>query len=230
MSITAQVGQISLNEEAIHTLGASPVRDVIEEGKQILENYVSDQARERFCKLLALLPFESCIGIPLEAGGETQRALFLFHSRPGAFNRYHLRDTLAAGALFSVVVERQIMEQRFSSLNQLLLSGQLAGGFSHEVYNKMSGLDIQLHNLQMDCQAFEDQPEKAVGFAEIRQAVDTLLTTFNDLKDTVELFQQLMRPEEEQGVGINEVHARNPAMRSPSARIGCTRSSSVVSQ
>ncbi len=218
VSITAYSGRLSLDKEAIFALGDSPVRDVISEGEQILANQISDQARERFRKLLALLPFESCIGIPIEAGGETHRALFLFHRQAGAFNRYHVRDALAASALFSVAIERQAMAQRFRASNKLLLSGQLARGFSHEVYNKMSGLEIQLRNLQIDCHTFECQSERSVNFGEIRQAADKLLATFNDLKETVELFQQLMRAEQEQAVSINEVVQKTVSLLRPIMR------------
>lgn len=211
--ITARAGLMKLNEMAIHGLGASPVRDVIEDGEHILENRMSGQTGERFRKLLDLLPFQSCIGVPIEAGGETHRALFLFSHTPDAFNRYHLRDALAASMLLSVAVEREKIEQRFRSLNNTLLSGQLAGGFSHEVYNKMSGLEIQLRNLQTDCQTGE-----SVNLVDIRQAVDRLQATFTDLKDTVELFRQLMQAKEEQRVGINEVFRKTLSLLQPILR------------
>jgi len=211
--ITARAGPMQLNESALHSLGASPVRDVIEEGEPILENRMSGQIRERFRKLLDLLPFQSCIGLPIEAGGETHRALFLFSRTPDVFNRYHLRDALATSMLLSVAVEREKMEQRFRALNNTMLSGHLAGGFSHEVYNKMSGLEIQLRNLQTDCQT-----GKSVNLVDIRQAVDRLQGTFTDLKDTVELFRQLMQAKEEQHVGINEVFRKTVSLLQPILR------------
>jgi signal transduction histidine kinase/predicted RNA-binding protein with RPS1 domain/FixJ family two-component response regulator len=216
--ITARAGQMKLNETALHSLGASPVRDVIEDDEQILENRMSGQTRERFRKLLDLLPFESCIGLPIEAGGETHRALFLFSHTPDAFNRYHLRDALADSLLLSVAIEREQMEQRFRSLNNTLLSGQLAGGFSHEVYNKISGLEIQLRNLQTDCHTFGRKTEEPVSLVDIRQAVDRLQVTFTDLKDTVELFRQLMQAKEEQRVGIHEVLHQTVALLQPILR------------
>ena len=216
--ITARAGQMKLNETALHALGASPVRDVIEDGEQLLENRMSGQVRERFRKLLDLLPFESCIGLPIEAGGETQRALFLFNRIPDAFNRYHLRDALADSLLLSVAVEREKMEQRFRSLNSTLLSGQLAGGFSHEVYNKMSGLEIQLRNLQTDCQTLNHKTDGAVSLVDIQQAVDRLQMTFDDLKATVEQFRQLMQVKEEQRVGINDVFHKTVSLLQPILR------------
>lgn len=221
VSMTAQVGADGLNNEAIRGLGSSPVRDVTEDGEHILENRMTGQVRERFAKLLDLLSFESCIGIPIEAHGKTYRALFLLHRKSGVFNRYHLRDTLAAGALFSVAIERQAMEQRFRELNKLLLSGQLARGLSHEVYNKMSGLEIQLRNLETDCRAFSGQTPRSVdfdGFEEIQLATDRLLETCDDLKRTVELFQHLMRTAEVEAVNINEVVRKTTLLLQPLMR------------
>lgn len=212
ISITAQAGKIQLNEEAIYELGASPVRDVIEEGICILENQMQGNTRERFRKLLDLLPFESCLGAPIEAGGVTHRAVFLLHREPGVFNRYHLRDALAASKLFAVMIEREAIEQRSRSANKLLLSGQLAGGFSHEVYNKMSGLEIQLRNLQATCHMAEGQPD---SLGEINQATHELLATFTDLKNTVELFQQLMRTEEDQEINVNEIIQKTLSLLKP---------------
>lgn len=216
VSITAQAGKTFLiNIEGIHALEASPVRDVIKEGEYILENQIIGKVRDRFRKLLDLLPFESCIGVPLGTNGGTQRALFLFHRQPNNFNRYHVRDALAAGTLFTVAIEREAIEQRSRSLNKLLLSGQLAGGFGHEVYNKMSGLEIQIRNLQTDCHMTENA---ASGLGEIRQATDKLLETFNDLKRTVELFQHLMGAEKEQEISVNEIIQKTVILLKPLMR------------
>ena len=204
IAIFAQAGKIKLNKEAMRGLRASPVRDVIVDGEQVLENYMTGVVRERFRKLRDLLPFNACIGVPLQSGAESDYALFLFHCGAGTFNRYHLRDALAAGALLSVAIERQTTEQRLRSMNKLILSGQLAGGFGHEVYNKMSGLEIQLHNLQTDCRKFREA-DIGPNFATIQRGVGQLLSTFGDLKETVELFQQLMRAEEGQALQLNDV-------------------------
>jgi signal transduction histidine kinase len=166
---------------------------------------MSGQTGERFRKLLDLLAFESCIGVPIEAGGEIQRAVFLFHRQPKAFNRYHLRDALAMSVLFSVTIERQVMEERFRLLNKQLLNGELASGFGHEVSNKVSSLEFQLRNLQKDCFEFERRGYQPDSFGEIRQAVDYLLSTFDDLKHTVELFHQPGRTSEEHNLCLNEI-------------------------
>ena len=223
MSIVAQVGELMLNQEAIHTLGESPVKDVICEKDEVFETVVSLRTRRRFRKLLALLTFESCLGVPISSGGEVHHALFLFHRDPDAFTRYRLRDARAMATLFGVALESQALEQRIQSVSPLLLSGQLAAGFAHEVYNKMSGVEIQVRNLQADCGRLGHgsgcrQPAEPFDFAELGQATDWLLAVALDLKDTVELFQRLLRAGPEEYVDVNEVVRRTAQLLRPTAR------------
>ncbi|HMQ53661.1 MAG TPA: S1 RNA-binding domain-containing protein [Anaerolineae bacterium] len=209
VSISAAVGEIdSFNEEALYGLRESPVRDVIEEKQTLLESRIKARNRQRFRKLLDFIAFESCIGLPLEARGGVHHGLFLFHSRPKAFHHFHLRDALAVGILLEVAIERQAMEERFRSLNKQLLSGQLAGGFSHEVSNIISGLELQLRNLQLDCRLFESAVDETVSFQNIQQSVGQVLETFDSLKNTTKIFQQLMQADEHQRICVNSLIQR----------------------
>jgi signal transduction histidine kinase len=210
IAIEATAGAISpaSEREAVYGLEESPVRDVIYERELVFEGHMTGRVEKRFRKLLKLLPFESCIGVPIEVGGETQCALFLFHQEPEAFSRYRLRDALAAATLFAAVVERKALSREVQSLDRLLLSGELAAGLGHEVYNKMSGLEIQLRNLQTDCGRLRQQAPDLLEhseFGEVQRTVDMLLETAEDLKCTVGVFQRLMRAGEEQELDVNEV-------------------------
>jgi signal transduction histidine kinase len=221
VSILAHAGTVTLAEEAVYSLEESPVKDVICEGDPILENRVTTQVEARFRKLLELLPFESCIGVPIEVQGETQHTLFLFHRNRDAFHRYRLRDALATATLFAAAIERETLRQRIQSINRVLLSGQLSAGFGHEVYNKMSGLEIQLRNLQTDCKrlgqtvpGLDDSPE----LGEVGQAVENLLETARDLNSTADLFQRLIREEDEGIFDVNGVLLSTEAILKPVAR------------
>jgi signal transduction histidine kinase len=210
-----------LTEEAIYSLEESPVKDVIQEDEPVFENRVTTQAEGRFRKLLDLFPFESCIGVPIETQGETQYALFLFHREPNAFHHYRLRDALAAATLFAAAIEREMLRQRVQSINRILLSGQLAAGLEHEVYNKMSGLEIQLRNLQTDCKRLgHSVPGLADSseFREVTHAMESLSETAGDLSSTVELFQQLIRAEDEGVFDVNDVLHSTEALLKPTAR------------
>jgi len=216
VSIVAQAGELALDQEAVYALDKSPVKDVICEGREVFETNVSRQVRRRFSKLLDLLPFESCLGVPIPARGEVQHALFLFHRKPDVFSRYRLRDAQAMAVLFSVALESQALERRIQTISPFLLSGQLAAGFGHEVYNKMSGLEIQLRNLQDDCKRLELGVESS-DFVELGRATDQLLDVALDLKRTVELFRELIRAEQEEQVNVNEVVRRTVWLLRPTA-------------
>lgn len=207
VSIVAQVGTLALAEDKLYALKDSPVRDVILEGERILEENAS-KAVDRFRKLLEALPFESCVGVPIEVGGETHHALFLFHRDPARFSQYRLRDALAAANLFSAAIERDALEERARALNQLLLAGQLAAGMGHEIYNKISGLELSLRNLLSDYQQLgrrEPHLGDSRDYREIARAQEALLELVMDMKRTIGLFQQLMRADVEQELDVNQV-------------------------
>ena len=226
ISIVAQAGTAPLNQKALYSLEESPVKDVIQGGELVFEGQVSEKAEGRFRKLLDLLPFEGCIGAPIGVWGESHHALFLFHREPRSFSRYRLRDAQAMATLFAVALESKALEEWIQSVNRILLSGQLAAGFGHEVYNKISGLEIQLCNLQSDCEKLTRQVPNLDGpsdFQETKRAVDGVLGTAMDLKHTVGLFQRLMRAEEEQELSVNEVVRQAEVQLRPIARREKTR-------
>jgi signal transduction histidine kinase/predicted RNA-binding protein with RPS1 domain/DNA-binding NarL/FixJ family response regulator len=208
VSIRAHAGTSVLLADAIYSLDDSPVKDVIRERALVFENRISsqEQLQRRFRKLLKLLSFDSCIGVPIEARSDTSHALFLFHRHQDSFHQYHLRDALATATLFAAVIERQIFDQQILSLGKFLLSGQLAAGFGHEVYNEMSGLEIQLRNLQTDYRLLGQRTLGQVDLVEIQglqQAVDDLVDTARKLRGTAELFQGLMRAEGEETLDVH---------------------------
>jgi signal transduction histidine kinase/predicted RNA-binding protein with RPS1 domain/DNA-binding NarL/FixJ family response regulator len=210
ITISAQAGIVRLPDDVLYALDGSPVRDVIYELQPVFENRVSSQAhvQKRFRKLLDLLSFESCIGVPMEIQGAVQHALFLFHRNQDTFSHYRLRDARAAAMLFATLMERDLFNQHVQSVGKFLLSGQLAAGFGHEVANETSGLEIQLRNLQTDCQLLGEQVagfRERAEFKDVRQAINGLLAMAGNLRGTIDLFQSLVRPEDESTVDVNVV-------------------------
>jgi len=221
VSIVARAGKIPLNQEAVYSLVDSPVKDLIREGGEIWENRVSQESTPRFRKLLDLLPFESCIGVPIEAGGQVEHALFLFHRGADAFSRYRLRDAWAMAALFAVALESQTLHRRIQDSSRIFLSGHLAAAFAHEVYNKLSGLDLQFRNLRAD---FERLGREVPGwgesfdFLEARRALDRAVDTALDLKRTVADFRRLMETGQETSADVNQAVRQAEALVRPLAR------------
>lgn len=187
ISVLAQVGGDALEADALYGLCDSPVKDVICEDTPIFENRVSEKAQARFSKLLDLLKFESCIGAPIRVHEEVHHAAFFFHRDPDAFSKYRLRDARAGTLLFSALLAEEAINQRLRSIHPMLLSGELAAGFGHEVANKISGLELQLLQLPIH------------GARDLLQAEwASVLNLASDLKTMVAAFQQLPRTGEGQ--------------------------------
>lgn len=213
ISILAHVGDDALKTDALYGLGDSPVDDVIRDGVPIFENRVSENALGKFSKLLDLLDFESCIGVPIQVHEELHHAAFFFHRDPEAFSKYRLRDVRAGALLFATLLAEEAINKRLRTLHPFLLGGELATGFGHEVANKVSGLELQL--LQLPIYGDRD---------ELQAALASVLNLTLDLKSTVEAFQQLPRTNDEQmSVELSDVNAilrRSELLLHPVARRG----------
>jgi len=220
VSMVTRAGQLVLSEEKNYGLVDSPVKDVIVEGRAVREGRVSQERTARFRKLLEFLAFESCLGVPIQAGGRTEHAVFLFHREPDMFSRYRVRDAQAVAALFAVALERQALDERVQHMSGVLLSGQLAAGFGHEVFNKLSALDLQFRNLRSD---FARMSQQDVQLSEqskvhIEEALGQAVETALDLKRAVREFRGLMEAREEQTVDANQIVHRAVNQTRPLAR------------
>ncbi len=195
ISILAQAGDAPIRLEAVYGLSASPVEDVIREGESLIENHVSEHAEAKFAKLLELLPFEACIGVPIQVNDEIQHAAFFFHHKPDAFSRYRLRDAQAGSLTLASLLTREMLEKQLQSLNPMLLSGELARGFGHDVFNKITALDLE-------ARLFIGQSTFAQAQATAHHMLDLIL----DLKATVQAFQQLLQTDEtKESFDVNQV-------------------------
>lgn len=212
ISVLAQTEGATVNQEAFYGLRESPVKDVICEGKPVIENQASTRARARFARLLDYLSFESCLGVPINVHGEVQHAAFFFHREPERFHRDSLlRDAYAGAALFSSLLTEDVINKRLQTMHPMLLSGELGAGFGHEVANKISGLEIQVLNLLRKCE----------GQERLKLDSTRVLDLVIDMKNTVEAFQQLSRvilPHGDSGCDLNQVLLRAETLLQPVAR------------
>ncbi len=199
VSIVAQTGKCTLNQKAVYGLRDSPVADVIQEERPVFETHVTANANARFAKLLDLLHFESCIGVPIALQGETLHAAFFFHSDTDAFSRYRLRDAQGGVLILSALLTEKIIQERLRALNPLLISGELAAGFGHDVANKISALEMEASNL-LDLNS-SGEPRRARKVLELAK----------DLKDTVNAFRQVLETKT-RVVQVDPVRALNQAV------------------
>ena len=208
VSIVAQAGASSVNLHALPGLLESPVKDSILEAEIVYTNRATMSHYTRFRNLLDLLPFESCAGIPLRAGDRVEDALFLFDRAENAFGGFRLRDALALAAPLGILLERRILDQEIQAQGRMLLSGQLTAAFGHEVYNKLSALDVQLSNLgpsiERLLQAFPAHGAFQ-SFTELRQALDGITASASNLRNTVDGMRKLMESRDEEIAEANQI-------------------------
>lgn len=208
ISIVAQSGEVTFNEPAMYQLGDSPVNDIIQEGISIFENQVTKRAIAKFDKLLNLVAFESCIGVPIPVQDEIRHAAFFFHSAPDAFRRPQFREAMIGAIHFTALLEQESLNSRLQSLNPIVLSGELTAGLAHEVSNKISSLELQVRNL-LPLHSELDKIE-----TELLQLLNVIL----DLKKTTEIFQQLMvAPDMKARYSINTIIERVTTLLKPVA-------------
>ncbi|MBI2759794.1 MAG: S1 RNA-binding domain-containing protein [Chloroflexi bacterium] len=184
ISIATQSGAEALNISALYGLKVSPVKDVIQDGVTVFEKRISEKALARFEKLLDLLPFESCIGVPIKVHGEIRHAAFFFHPGADAFSNYRLRDIQAGALLLSEILSEEVIQERLLKLNPMLLSGELAASFGHDVFNKITALELEARNLA----------DSNLNTSSTRSP--RILELVLDLKNTVHAFQQMLRVNE----------------------------------
>jgi signal transduction histidine kinase/predicted RNA-binding protein with RPS1 domain/FixJ family two-component response regulator len=214
ISIAAEAGDLPLRQEVLYGLRESPVKDVIAENEPVFEGHAT--ANKRFSKLLDLLSFESCIGAPIETMGEVRHTLFFFHRKPDAFARVRQQYLQVDTLWLRAILEEQAVHARLRAVSPLLLSGELAVGLAHEVYNKVAGLELQMTNLlsrthsPTDLQTplsdlrnlVIDLKTLAGSFQQMMQAKDTPATF--DVNDVVRRAVMLIRPQaREKGVKID---------------------------
>lgn len=208
ISILAQVGELQVRNENSHLLIASPVKDSITEEKLLWEEYVSKGRLEQYQNLRQWLDFESCIGVPIQAGGQTEHALFVFHRKAKAFSLQHVHDAMAVGFLSASALEAQILQEKVQSLSRILLSGNLAAALGHEINNQMSSLDLYLTNLRAEVTRLGTE-QGVVMSSETSQSIshtlDNAIGVTGNIRQTVDGFRRLMDPAGSQPFEVNQV-------------------------
>ncbi|MEM7032183.1 MAG: S1 RNA-binding domain-containing protein [Chloroflexota bacterium] len=221
VNMVAKYGLMPINESATFSLDESPVNDIIVDGDYLYEPAIPNQKVAKYQKLLDFIQFSSCIGIPVEVRGTRHHALFLFRSQKNGFGSEQFQAAVLMSHLIAILLEQAILDDKIRSMDRLILSGQLASGFGHEVFNKMSGLGIQIQNLETDFKLLErsiPNSEVKQNFKDIHQAIASLGDTAADLRNTVGLFRQLMLPEKTVHAKINEALHHTHTILRPTAQ------------
>jgi signal transduction histidine kinase len=207
ISIPIHIGKQHLDPSAIYGLIESPVKDVIRENIVVYENHVPERAMARFEKLLSLLDFRSCIGLPIHVQGEVHHAAFFFHADMDAFPNSRLHEAQAGILLLSAILTEENIGRRLRSLHPMLLSGELAASFGHDVFNKITALELETRYLVESSDTRDRMHSK------------NLLELVLDLKNLAQAFQHMLRTQEHmETVDVSSVLQRNKLLLRDLAR------------
>lgn len=175
--IIVEAGTLPLNYDARYELDDSPVRDVIANNNIVTESNATRS--KRFRKLMSLVNFESCIGVPIETMDGIHRGVFFFHRQRDVFGVQHQHGGKMGSMWLSAILEQQMLDQRMFASSALWLSGELAASFAHEASNKISAIELQHRSLLR----IPDLPEKYLT------TLLPLQQSINELKALAESFQ-----------------------------------------
>jgi len=186
-SIYDHSGESIIEKSALPSLVYSPVRDVAEDSKTVIIPALEPQDRDRFRYLLKLNPtLESCIGVPVPAGMQSDFALFLFGKHARAIAKEQRVYAEAMAHAIGTLLEQKNFKEKSILIQRTALIGHLTRAMTHEINNLVGPLAARLDNLQTNLARLEKQPNQA----DVRQRRDALLD--NAFKDTRQIIQRII--------------------------------------
>ncbi|MDM8548779.1 ATP-binding protein [Desulfobacterales bacterium HSG2] len=122
----------------IYNLQRSPVGNILKDGTSILEaDASSPKMKPEFQNLLEFFNFCSCIATTYEAGGGEKQAIFLFHRQRNQYHFSHLITLLTISVFFSVLRQKQDLNNAIQRFNKQINISELLSGTVHEIKNAL---------------------------------------------------------------------------------------------
>lgn len=193
-----------------YRLHESPVGDVIFRDQPMLVDDASLQ-EDKCRNLRDVIPFRSCIGLPVHAGDELEHALFILHSERHRFGDDALHMAHATATLLSAFLEQQVFYERLARSAETFVEGELSAGLVHELANKITPLELRLRSMLSTDSQPAAQPVAAPAFAHVLRLVE-------DLRDTVMLFAEARGAGKLELTDVNQVVDRVVALVNPTAK------------
>ncbi|MFC2036915.1 S1 RNA-binding domain-containing protein [Chloroflexota bacterium] len=186
----------------------SPIRNVIQDGEEILEDDAQHYtSKDRFDNLLSLLSFSSCVAVPvLTPGRPTRYGLFLFHFVPQHFMEDHLAQARLAAQSLMLAVEQREFAESVAAIQEFVIAGQLGTGLVHELGNRMTGLEQCARNLPalVDGLSVEMKPSQA-ELSKLQAYTGGLAQISQELRELVHFYLGLIRPKGGEHLEINHI-------------------------
>ncbi len=194
-----------ISEQALQNAGPGVVTDVLLKGQQVLEREATTS--RRFERLLALILFDSCIGVPLPVDlSERRYGLFLFRRERHSFTPEHAERARRVAQTIAALLQREFFFRRLRDAQRFLLVGQLTASLLHELRNKLNRLELQAQLLAQDCIDLAEGPPMvpASRWAHtLSRRTEKIALTNATLRDLTQQYLGLIGKEETKEIDVN---------------------------
>jgi signal transduction histidine kinase/predicted RNA-binding protein with RPS1 domain/ActR/RegA family two-component response regulator len=209
VSIVAQGGNVSFNEYAMTDLWHSPVKDAAVECKSVVAKDAKFDSQAEFRYLLEFVDFDSCVGFPIAVEEQGFRyALFLFSSKSFHFSKPRKQKTFLATRVAEQLLREGLMELWLREQQKLMLAGEMSFGHTHEINNKILGLERYVKLIKVRFEKARKDPELYSDKSfqkELEKSIQTSLDISRYLRTTSNIYLDLARKEKEGNIDVNQI-------------------------
>jgi len=206
-----QVGDLPGSTAFTDDLIYSPVRDVAEDGQEVLVEDVSTGNYDaRFRYLLNAYPFAACLGTRVPNKLVQDYALFLFDQQPREI--YHEEVAFAQATTLAIgsLLERKMLTDQLRASQKMTMLGHLSSYLSHELNHGLSPLSNSIKLLSMDLEGMAaqvkqnpDRIDQELAYAQdhLRDVRKSVI----NLTETIRAFRDLLSVGRKQIVNMGEL-------------------------
>lgn len=201
-----------------YRLQATPIREVIELGKDVFETDIVRNPRK--FQYLNLLDYTSCIGVPVKTLGRTEYGLFLFHPQKGHFTHAHLSQAHVCAKLIGAIFARDEAERIVQRVQPFVFAGQIGSTLTHELNNRLGSIANITETLKLEDANIEKDITQAgdpLVRQKIKERIQELETNNKAVGKLTTLYMGLLNKERQELVNINELIHRAWSILAPIA-------------
>ncbi len=211
VDILHQVGELAGVTAYLDDLIFSPVRDVAEDGDQVvIEDISAGNYDARFRYLLQSYPFSACLGVRIPNRLVQDYGLFLFDQQ--AREIYHEEVAFAQATALAIgsLLERKMLTDQLRASQKMTMLGHLSSYLSHELNHGLSPLSNSIKNLQLDLEglralAIQNPTRLDQELATAQDHLRDVRKSVINLTETIRAFRDLLSVGRKQIVNMGEL-------------------------
>ena len=180
-------------------LWKSPIKDVVIDNIQFLENKVKEK-REHFRYLLSIIDggFGSFIGIPIEVLGDVRYGLFLFHIDEEEFSMNDVDIVKKYSQMISIALSKKAINLIFEKEQRSFLAGRFNTALAHNLRHLMGSISNETYLLNLKgAKALENPDDKKFSdfYSEFCIIQNRLQRYYGTIRKSIEFFLETKEDE-----------------------------------